>query len=62
MKSLNKRLFVVVILLFFVSNVLSQGYNAGYQNVVNQTSQTNVTTNLNQFEALGLKRRGNPGL
>ncbi len=62
MKSLNKQLLIVVILLFFASNVLSQVYNSGYQNVVNQTSQTNITTNLNQFEALGLKRRGNPGL
>ncbi len=36
----------------------SQTFNQSYANVVNQCSQININNDLNQFEALGLKRRG----
>ena len=35
-----------------------QVFIPAYQTIVNQTSQTNITNNLTQFEALGVKRRG----
>lgn len=44
----------------FVAN--SQVFVPAYQTVVNQTSQTNITNNLTQFETLGLKRRGTAAL
>ena len=40
----------------------SQSFIQAYANVVNQCSQTNITANLTQFEALGLKRRGTTSL
>jgi hypothetical protein len=49
--------------LFFIPFLgKSQTYNANYATVVNQTSQTNITTNLTAFENLGVKRRGTVAL
>ncbi|MFM7018063.1 M28 family peptidase [Flavobacterium sp.] len=51
-----------IIFLFFGLIILTSGYSQSfiqaYANVVNQCSQTNITANLTEFEALGLKRRG----
>lgn len=49
-------LFAFTLISFFT--VKSQTFIPAYQTVVNQTSQTNITTNLTEFEALGIKRRG----
>ena len=51
-----------IIFLFFglitLTSSYSQSFIQAYANVVNQCSQTNITSNLTEFEALGLKRRG----
>ncbi len=55
-------------LLFFLINILvinqsySQTFVQAYADVVNQCSQTNVTSNLQEYEALGVKRRGTTAL
>lgn len=48
----------VLLLLFGQKIAFSQSYIQGYQDVVNQVSQTNTTTNLTDFENLGIKVRG----
>lgn len=48
----------VFLLLLVQTNALSQSFIQGYQDVVNQVSQTNTTTNLTDFENLGVKTRG----
>ena len=62
MKSMLKKFFYFVF--FLISSLCAQAqvYNAAYQAVVNQTSQANITEDLTQFEALGVKRRGTPAL
>lgn len=55
--SMKKALFSLVVVLI-VSKGFSQVYIPAYANVVNQCSQTNITNNLTEYEALGLKRRG----
>ena len=60
MKTLTK-LFIIIC--FFTLNFAkAQSYIQAYANVVNQTSQTNITNNLSEYEALGVKRRGTPEL
>ena len=54
---MKKALFSLVVVLI-VSKGFSQVYIPAYANVVNQCSQTNITNNLTEYEALGLKRRG----
>ena len=55
-------------LLFFIFAVLvfgqsfSQTFVQAYADRVNQCSQTNITNDLTEFEALGLKRRGTTSL
>ena len=44
--------------LFTISSSFSQTFVQAYANLVNQCSQTNITTSLTEFEALGVKRRG----
>ncbi len=51
-----------LILLFSVSSAYSQVFIQGYANVVNQCTQANITENLTQFQALGVKRRGTAAL
>jgi aminopeptidase YwaD len=52
-----------IIFFIFCFNVLSaQIFIQTYANIVNQVSQTKVTTNLTEFENLGVKRRGTPQL
>ena len=43
---------------FAVTSSFSQSFIQAYADVVNQCSQTNITTTLTEFEALGVKRRG----
>jgi aminopeptidase YwaD len=53
----------LLLLLVFVTNLsVSQTYVPQYGNIVNQVSQTNITTSLTEFEALGVKRRGTVAL
>jgi aminopeptidase YwaD len=49
-----------MLLIFTSSN--SQTFIQAYANVVNQCSQTNITNDLTEFEALGMKRRGTTAL
>lgn len=58
MKSTLKNSFLALIALFFISKTNAQTFIQAYADVVNQCSQTNITTNLTEFEALGVKRRG----
>jgi aminopeptidase YwaD len=62
MKFSKKYLFVLPFALFFINQGFGQSFIQAYADVVNQCSQTNITTNLTQYEALGLKRRGTPAL
>ncbi|MEO8517495.1 MAG: M28 family peptidase [Flavobacterium sp.] len=48
----------IIIFLLFANSISAQTFIQGYADVVNQVSQTNVTNDLTQFEALGVKRRG----
>jgi len=52
----------VIAFLVFVNYSFSQTFIQSYANIVAQTSQTNITTNLTEFEALGVKRRGTVAL
>ena len=58
MKTNLKLALRVFLLLLVQTNALSQSFIQGYQDVVNQVSQTNTTTNLTDFENLGVKTRG----
>lgn len=62
MNSINKRVFLLFFGFLITTNSFSQTFKQAYANVVNQCSQTNITTSLTEFEALGLKRRGTPAL
>ena len=54
-----KTLFTTVLFtLFFIINGQAQSLVPYYATVVNQCSQANITTNLTEYEALGVKRRG----
>lgn len=46
----------------FAATAHSQEFIQAYADVVNQTTQTNITTNLTEFQALGVKRRGTAAL
>lgn len=58
----SKNIIFLVLSLITLSNGYSQSFIQAYADVVNQCSQTNITTNLTQFEALGVKRRGTTSL
>ncbi len=58
----TKSLLLTCAFLFIVSITNGQQYIPYYGTVVGQCSQTNVTTSLTEFEALGLKRRGTAAL
>ncbi len=52
-----------LLLLVLVTNFsFSQNFIQQYADIVNQASQSNITTSLTEFEALGVKRRGTPAL
>ena len=55
--------FFAIFLIFALQNLgYSQIFNSFYQSVANQCSQSNITTNLTDYEALGVKRRGTAAL
>lgn len=49
-------------LFLFTTSLYSQSFIQAYADVVNQTSQTNITNHLTDFENLGVKRRGTSAL
>jgi aminopeptidase YwaD len=49
-------------LFLFTSSLYSQSFIQAYVDVVNQTSQTNITNHLTDFESFGVKRRGTNAL
>ena len=58
MNIIKKNLFALVVLILASTESNSQTFIQAYQDVVNQCSQTNITNDLTEFEALGLKKRG----
>lgn len=58
----KKNLFFLLLTLLIFTSSNSQTFIQAYANVVNQCSQTNITNNLTEFEALGMKRRGTTAL
>jgi aminopeptidase YwaD len=58
----SKNILFLIFSLLALTSSYSQSFLQAYANVVNQCSQTNITANLTQFEALGLKRRGTTSL
>jgi aminopeptidase YwaD len=58
----KRNLLLIIFALVFTTNLFGQTFEQAYANVVNQCSQSNITTNLTQYEALGVKRRGTPAL
>jgi hypothetical protein len=57
-----KNLIVSFSFLLLTTSVFSQQYIPYYGSVVAQCSQSNIIADLNQFEALGMKRRGTNAL
>lgn len=57
-----KNTFLIAAALLFSGANYGQTYIQAYQDVVDQCSQSNITTNLTEFEALGVKRRGTTAL
>jgi hypothetical protein len=58
----KRNLLIIIFALVFTTNLFGQTFEQAYANVVNQCSQSNITANLTQYEALGVKRRGTPAL
>jgi len=54
----KKKLFFILLTLLISGYSFGQTFVQAYADVVNQCSQTNITNDLTEFEALGLKRRG----
>lgn len=54
----SKKYLLLIVIFINVGVSFSQIFIQEYQNVVSQCSQSNITTKLTQFEALGVKRRG----
>ncbi len=59
---LSKLHLLVFVFCGFSLSLSAQSFIQGYQDVVNQCSQQNITDNLTEFEELGVKRRGTPAL
>lgn len=56
---MNLKLSLKIIVFFLIQqNSFAQTYIQGYQDVVNQVSQANTTSNLTEFENFGIKVRG----
>ncbi|ASW73694.1 leucyl aminopeptidase [Chryseobacterium piperi] len=53
-----KNIFTFLLIGFVSHQLQSQTFIQAYQNRVNQVSQTNITTNLQQFQNLGIKTTG----
>ena len=50
--------FLLIFLLSCISSISAQTFIQRYADVADQVTQTNITNNLTQFEAMGVKRRG----
>ena len=59
-----KFLKLLLLIIIFSSSIIgfSQSYIPAYGTIVNQCSQTNITDDLTQYEALGVKAHGNAAL
>jgi len=62
MNTSKKNVLFFIFTFFIFTQGFSQVFIQAYADVVNQCSQTNITTNLQEFEALGVKRRGTTAL
>ncbi|KGO90594.1 M20/M25/M40 family metallo-hydrolase [Flavobacterium suncheonense] len=62
MKILTVKLLLLLSAVFCLQTTTAQTFIQAYADVVNQTSQTNVTANLTEYEALGVKQRGSAAL
>ncbi|TGD58857.1 M28 family peptidase [Flavobacterium humi] len=52
----------LILFLLCLNGLSAQTFIQGYADVANQVTQTNITNNLTQFEALGVKYRGTAAL
>ena len=57
-----KSALLLGLLSLYSTTTFSQEFIQAYADVVNQTTQENVTANLTQFQSLGVKRRGTAAL
>ena len=55
---MKKTIIFASLFLLFFTNSFAQNYIQQYANIANQVSQANITTNLTEFQNLGVKRRG----
>ncbi|WP_442787813.1 M20/M25/M40 family metallo-hydrolase [Flavobacterium suncheonense] len=62
MKILTVKSLLLLSAVFCLQTTTAQTFIQAYADVVNQTSQTNVTANLTEYEALGVKQRGSAAL
>lgn len=62
MKFLAQKTLLIFTVLFCLQTTTAQTFIQRYADVSNQTSQANITTNLTDYEALGIKYRGTPAL
>lgn len=62
MKIITVKPLLLLSAVFCLQTTTAQTFIQAYADVVNQCSQTNITTNLTQYEALGVKYRGTAAL
>ena len=62
MNNLKKSILFFIFTFLLFSQGFAQVFIQSYADRVNQCSQSNITTNLQEFEALGVKRRGTAAL
>ncbi|MBW8522695.1 M28 family peptidase [Chryseobacterium chendengshani] len=53
-----KKIFSLIVLSFGINLLCAQSFIQAYQNRANQVSQTNITTNLQEFSNFGIKTTG----
>ena len=54
---MKNKLHLTTLLLLFINGLSGQSFIQAYADIANQVSQSNVTNNLTEFEALGVKKR-----
>jgi len=62
MKFLKGKILLLFTVMFCLQTTTAQTFIQAYADKANQCSQTNITTNLTEYEALGIKYRGTPAL
>src|SRR6186997_1391233 len=62
MNLFKRKALLFVLVIFGLQTTTAQTFIQRYSNIVNQVSQANITNNLTEYEALGVKRRGTPAL